>query len=138
SRVLSWRSKLMMMRMFLDNRKFEPLMSYEDLSVATHLDTESATAYADRRVTPEIRDYVIDAAIRAILGTRAKDVSVLEFFFSFNKVFGSKLMNFRSGMGSYPEMLAGKFDDVVLNARVTSVEESASEVTVTWVDADGA
>jgi oxygen-dependent protoporphyrinogen oxidase len=138
SQVLSWRSKLMMLRMFLDNRRFEPLMSYEDLSIAAHLDTESATEYADRRVTPEIRDYVIDAAIRAILGTRAKDVSVLEFFFSFNKVFGSKLMNFRGGMGSYPELLAGKFDDVVLNARVVSVEESPAEVTVTWVDGSGA
>lgn len=137
SKVLSWRSKLMMLRMFLDNRKFEPLMSYEDLSLAAHLDTESATQYADRRVTPEIRDYVIDAAIRAILGTRAKDVSVLEFFFSFNKVFGSKLMNFRGGMGSYPELLAAKFDDVVLNARVVSVEEGPDEVTVTWVDAEG-
>jgi oxygen-dependent protoporphyrinogen oxidase len=137
SKVLSMRSKLMMLRMFLDNRKFEPLMSYEDLSVAAHLDTESAAEYAARRVTPEIGTYVIDAAIRAILGTRAEQVSVLEFFFSFNKVFGSKLMNFRGGMGSYPELLAERFDDVVLNARVTSVEESTDEVTVTWVDGSG-
>jgi oxygen-dependent protoporphyrinogen oxidase len=138
TKVLSWRSKLMMARMMLDNRRFAKLMSYQDLSIAGHLDTETAAEYAARRTTPEIAEYVIDASIRAILGTRAEHVSVLEFFFSFNKVFGSKLLNFRRGMGSYPELLAEHFDDIVLNAEVLEVEESGSEVTVLWRDAEGA
>jgi oxygen-dependent protoporphyrinogen oxidase len=138
TRLLSPRSKLSMLKLLRDARKLEPLMSYEDLSVASEFDTETAEAYANRRVTPEIAEYVIDGAIRAILGTRARDVSMLEFFFSFSKVFGSTLWNFRNGMGSYPETLATRFDDLQLNAEVLSVEETADGVTVTWRDADGA
>jgi oxygen-dependent protoporphyrinogen oxidase len=137
TRLLSPKSKLMMLRLLRDARKLDPLMSYEDLSVASAYDTETAEAYAARRVTPEIAEYVIDGAIRAILGTRAKDVSVLEFFFSFSKVFGTTLWNFRNGMGSYPEKLAATFDDVQLNAEVLSVEERPDGVTVTWRDGDG-
>lgn len=86
TRLLSPRSKLMMLRLLRDARRLDPLMSYEDLSVAAAYDTETAEQYAARRLTPEISEYVIDGAIRAILGTRAKDVSVLEFFISFAKV----------------------------------------------------
>jgi protoporphyrinogen/coproporphyrinogen III oxidase len=138
TRLLSPRSKLMMLRLLRDARRLDPLMSYEDLSVAAGYDTETAAEYAARRVTPEIAEYVIDGAIRAILGTRARDVSVLEFFFSFSKVFGSTLWNFRNGMGSYPEALATRFPDLQLNASVQSVRETADEVEVTWRDAAGA
>lgn len=138
TRLLSPRSKLMMLRLLRDAKRLEPLMSYEDLSIASEYDTETAAEYAARRVTPEIAEYVIDGAIRAILGTRARDVSMLEFFFSFSKVFGSTLWNFRDGMGSYPETLATRFDDIQLNAEVLSVEEAGDGVTVTWRDADGA
>lgn len=137
SKVLSWRSKLKMARMMLDNRRFEPLMSYDDLSIAAEYDTETAAEYGARRTTPEIGEYVIDATIRAVLGVHASEASVLEFFFGFNKIFGSKLLNFRGGMGSYPELLAARFDDIVLNAEVLAVEESADAVTVRWRDRAG-
>lgn len=137
SKVLSWGSKLKMARMMLDNRKFAPLMSYDELSVAAKYDTESCAEYATRRTTPEISEYVIDATIRAILGVHASEASVLEFFFGFNKIFGSKLLNFKRGMGSFPEMLAQRFDDITYGAEVLSVEEAAGGVTVRWRDATG-
>lgn len=56
---------------------------------------------------------------------------MLEFFFSFSKVFGSTLWNFRNGMGCYPEALAARFDDIQFNAEVLEVRESADGATVT-------
>jgi oxygen-dependent protoporphyrinogen oxidase len=138
TKILSWRSKLTMIKMMLDNRKLAPLMSYEDLSVAAEYDTETAAAYALRRTTPEVAEYVVDATIRGVLAVGAEEVSVIDFFFSFTKVFGSKLLNFRGGLGSYPKLLAAKFDDLTCDAEVLSVEETGADVTVTWRDAGGA
>src|SRR5581483_9622551 len=137
SPMLSTRSKLLMTKVFIDSLKLRRLMSYEDLSIAGDYDVESAADYAGRRTNPEIGEYVIDAAIRSVLGTRADQVSVVEFFFSFTKVFGGQMLSFRRGMGSYPEMLASRFDDIELNAEVLAVEEHPSEVTLIWRDAYG-
>lgn len=138
TKILSFRSKLTMLRMMRDNRRLAPLMSYEDLSIAAEYDTETAAAYATRRTTPEIAEYVVDATIRGVLAVSATETSVIDFFFSFTKVFGSKLLNFRGGLGSYPRLLAARFDDLTCNAEVTAVEEAEAEVTVTWLDTEGA
>jgi protoporphyrinogen/coproporphyrinogen III oxidase len=138
TRILSPRSKLMMLRMMWDNRRLAPLMSYEDLSVAAGYDTETAAAYAARRTTPEIAEYVVDATIRGVLAVSATETSVLDFFFSFTKVFGSKLLNFRDGLGSYPRLLAAKFDDLTCDAEVLAVRDTGPDVEVTWRDRDGA
>lgn len=135
--LLSPWSKLLMGRLFLDNRRLFKRLSYEDLSIAATADTESAADYARRRVNPEIGEYIVDTTVRGVLGTRAHEVSVLEFFFAFNNVIGSRFLHFRGGMSSYPEMLASRFDDVRLGAEVVEVAEMRSGVQVTWRDAEG-
>jgi oxygen-dependent protoporphyrinogen oxidase len=135
--LLSPWSKLLMGRLFLDNKRLFKRLSYEDLSIARTADIESAAQYANRRVNAEIGEYIVDCTVRGVLGTRATDVSVLEFFFAFNNVIGSRFLHFRGGMSSYPEMLATRFGDIQFGAEVVEVSQSATGVDVRWRDADG-
>jgi oxygen-dependent protoporphyrinogen oxidase len=136
TKLLSFRSKLAMARLMLDNRRIRPLLDYEDLSVAAAFDTETAAQYCDRRLNGEIYDYLVDATLRGLLGTRGDEVSVVDFFFSFNNVIGSKLFAFRGGMSTYADRLAEKLD-VRTGARVRAVVETGGGVEVTWDDANG-
>jgi oxygen-dependent protoporphyrinogen oxidase len=135
--LLSPISKLLMGRVFLDNRRLFKRLSYEDLSIASTWDVESAADYAARRTNPEIAEYIVDCTVRGVLGTRAHEVSVLEFFFAFNNVIGSRFLHFRHGMGSYPQLLAEQLDAIELGAQVTEVRETGSDVEVNWRDIDG-
>jgi oxygen-dependent protoporphyrinogen oxidase len=137
TKLMTMRSKLLMARLFAHNQRIHKFLSYEDLSKAAEFDTESAAGYAARRLNPELAEVVIDTTVRGILGTRASEVSNLEFFFSFNKVIGGKLLNMRDGMGSYPRLLAEHIHDIRLNARVLEVKDGPSDVQVTWTGADG-
>ena len=121
--LLSWRSKLAAARLALDNRRIAKLLNYEDLSTAAAYDTETAEAYCQRRLNREIYDYVVDSTLRGLLGTRGDEVSVLDFFFSINKVIGTKLFGFRGGMSTYVNHLAQKLD-VRTGARVREVVEA--------------
>jgi oxygen-dependent protoporphyrinogen oxidase len=134
--LLSWRSKLTMARMMLDNRRIRPRLSYEDLSRAAEFDTETAADYCSRRLNPEIYEYVVDATLRGLLGTRGDVVSVVDFFFSFNNVIGTKLYAFRGGMSTYADRLASGLDVRTL-ARVREVIDIGEGVLVTWEGADG-
>jgi protoporphyrinogen/coproporphyrinogen III oxidase len=135
--LLSPWSKLLMARVWLDNRRLFKRLSYEDLSIAHEWDVETAADYARRRTNPEIAEYIVDCTVRGVLGTRADEVSVLEFFFAFNNVIGSRFLHFRGGMGSYAHLLSQQLDDVVLDAEVLDVAEQTDSVTVTWRDRDG-
>jgi oxygen-dependent protoporphyrinogen oxidase len=136
TKLLSWRSKVTMARLALDNRRIRPLLSYEDLSGAAPFDTETAAEYSRRRLNPEIYDYMVDATLRGLLGTRGDVNSIVDFFFSFNNVIGSKLYGFRGGMSTYADRLADKLD-VRTNARVCEVTETAGGVRVIWEGPDG-
>jgi protoporphyrinogen/coproporphyrinogen III oxidase len=135
--LLSPRSKLEMAKLFLDNRRLFKRLSYEDLSIAREADVESASEYAARRVNREVAEYIVDSTVRGVLGTRAQDVSVLEFFFAFNNVIGSRFLHFRGGMGSYAHLVADQLADVTLSAQVLEVVERDDEVEVVWRDVDG-
>lgn len=131
--LLSWRSKLAATRLALDNFKIAKRLNYEDLSTAAAFDTETAEGYCQRRLNREIYDYVVDSTLRGLLGTRGDEVSVLDFFFSINKVIGTKLFGFRGGMSTYVDRLTGKLD-VRTGARVREVVEAGEGVRITWED----
>ncbi|MEW6477265.1 MAG: FAD-dependent oxidoreductase [Actinomycetota bacterium] len=134
--LLSWKSKLAATRLLVDNRRIARLLSYEDLSAAAAYDTETAEGYCRRRLNDEIYDYVVDSTLRGLLGTRGDRVSVLDFFFSINKVIGTKLFSFRGGMSTYVNHLAQKLD-VRTGARVREVVEAGEGIRITWEDAAG-
>jgi oxygen-dependent protoporphyrinogen oxidase len=129
--LLGLRSKLTAPRMFLDARKLKAKLDYSDLSKLSGSDTETVRSYADRRLTPELRDYVIDPTLRFLYGGELEEYASTELFFLLLTYLGGEMMSARSGIDFLARALASRVD-VELNARVTEVEEDSRGVKVTW------
>lgn len=135
TRLLGLRSKLKVARLAADTFRLRKLLSYEDLSVAGRYDTETPAAYARRRgLDGELYDYLIEPTVRGGAGVPGDMISVVEFFFLWQKVLGSKLYAFRDGYSSFPDRLAAALPDVRLQTSVTGVIEDGDGVTVTLAD----
>jgi protoporphyrinogen/coproporphyrinogen III oxidase len=138
TKLLSVRSKLKVARLAADSFKLRRLLSYEDLSVAGDYDTETPEQYCRRRgLDGELYDYLIEPTVRGGAGVPAGVISVVEFFFLWQKVLGTKLFAFREGYSSFPERLAAAIPDVRLNTDVVEVFEDPEGVTITCVGPDG-
>ncbi|MHB8696113.1 MAG: FAD-dependent oxidoreductase, partial [Solirubrobacteraceae bacterium] len=114
-------------------------LSYEDLSLAAHLDTMTPKEYCSKHLgmSGEVYDYVIDSTVRGVLGTRGDRISLAELFFMLNNILGSKLWAIKDGYSAYTARLARDLD-VRLGARVTEVVEvPGGGVSVSWEDAEG-
>jgi oxygen-dependent protoporphyrinogen oxidase len=138
TKLLSMRSKLKVAKLVLDTWKLRKLLSYEDLSVAGKYDVETPAEYCKRRgLDGELYDYLIEPTVRGGAGVPAEMISVVEFFFLWQKVLGTKLYAFRDGYSSFPERLAAALPDVRLNCNVVQVVESGDGVEVTYDGPDG-
>ena len=138
TKLLSLRSKLKVARLAADSFKLRKLLSYEDLSIAGAYDTETPEQYCRRRgLDGELYDYLIEPTVRGGAGVPASVISVVEFFFLWQKVLGTKLYAFRDGYSSFPERLAAAIPDVRLNTDVVEVFEDSDGVTITCVGPDG-
>jgi oxygen-dependent protoporphyrinogen oxidase len=138
TKLLSLRAKLKVAKLALDSFRLRNLLSYEDLSVAAEYDVETPEAYCRRRgLDGELYDYLIEPTVRGGAGVPGNVISVVEFFFLWQKVLGTKLFAFRDGYSSFPQRIADKLADVRLNTRVISVVESGDEVTITYEDDRG-
>ena len=137
--LISWRSKLKMINVAIDNLRIQSKLNYEDATTAAAFDIETAAQYCKRRANDEIFEYIVDGTLRGLLGTSGTKQSVLDFFFSFNNVIGSKLMSFRQGMGYFPNAVVEKAAlDVRLNCKVEEVRESPHGAIVCWQSPEGA
>jgi oxygen-dependent protoporphyrinogen oxidase len=123
-------------KLLVDAARSSRKLSFEDLSLAASLDTESAGDYARRRLNTELLERLVDPTVRGLAGTTADDISNVDFFFALLKFLGSKFVAFRDGMCSYSTELSARFD-VELNALVSHVEEIEDHVEVHWSDANG-
>ena len=139
TKLISNRSKLAMVRFGIDSFRSRKSLSYEDLSLAAHLDTMTPKEYCQKHLgmSGEVYEYVIDSTVRGVLGTRGDRISLAELFFMLNNILGSKLWAIKDGYSAYTARLARDLD-VRLNARVTEVVEApGGGVNVTWEDAEG-
>lgn len=137
TKLISWKSKAKMANLGLDLLKVRPYINAENLApLGQFWDDETANAYARRRLTPEVSEFMIDSVLRGLLGTSGEFNSKIDFFYSFTNIIGTKLNSLKGGMQRYVDTVAAHLN-VVTNARVQSVEESEHEATVTWVDAAG-
>jgi protoporphyrinogen/coproporphyrinogen III oxidase len=138
TKLISWPSKLLMMRMMLDNMRISPKLSYEDGSLAAEFDVETAAAYCDRRLNAELKEYIVDATLRGMLGTQAEINSVIDFFFSYNNVIGSKLYSMKNGMGTLPHAIVDTAGlKIELNTQVNEVVERNGRVSVSYTGPNG-
>lgn len=138
TKLVSLRSKLAMARIGIDNARIRKRLNYEDLSSAADVDTMTPKEYCQQHLGlgGEVYDYVIDATVRGVLGTRGDKISNAELFFMINNILGTRLYAFRDGYSEYMEALAAPLD-VRLNATVEEVVETAGGVRVTWTDTVG-
>ncbi len=138
TQLISWPSKMVMIKMMLDNMRITPKLSFEDGSLCAEYDTETAAAYCDRRLNAELKEYIVDATLRGMLGTQAEINSVIDFFFSYNNVIGSKLYGMVGGMGTLPNALAEAAKlDIRLNTQVNEIVERNGRVSVSYTGPEG-
>jgi oxygen-dependent protoporphyrinogen oxidase len=140
TKLLSLRSKLKVARLAIDTFKLRKLLSYEDLSVASEYDVETPEEYCRRRgLDGELYDYLIEPTVRGGAGVPGNMISVVEFFFLWQKVLGTKLFAFRDGYSSFPRRLAAGLKDVRLNCTVREVREDTADgcVRITYQGPDG-
>ncbi|MGQ0698367.1 MAG: protoporphyrinogen/coproporphyrinogen oxidase [Panacagrimonas sp.] len=139
TKLISLRSKLRMLGLALDNLRIRSKINYEDITTCADWDIETAQQYCRRRANDEIFEYIVDSTLRGLLGTSGEKQSVVDFFFSFNNVIGSKLLSFKQGMGFFPNAVVERAGlDVRLNATVEEVRETPNGAVVSWSDAQGA
>jgi oxygen-dependent protoporphyrinogen oxidase len=137
TKLLSPAAKLKVLRLLPDLLKLRRVLSYEDLSLAAHYDTETPRAYATRvGLGDELYDYLVEPAIRGGAGVPGDVISIVEFFFLWTKVLGTKLFAFNDGYSSLPERLARDLD-VRLNTSVQEVVEDKDGVTISWDGPNG-
>jgi oxygen-dependent protoporphyrinogen oxidase len=99
-------------------------------------DTETLATWAQRALTPEVRERLISPVIRGIFAAEPDEVSRVEFLGILALFAGARLKAFRGGMADYPDRLARSLD-VVTGATVREVLQTADGAQVTWRDAAG-
>jgi len=129
--LLSLRSKLEAGKLLLDAARVARRVDTGDMSKVAGLDGETLRQYADRRVTAEVRDFVIDPTIRSLYGGTLDELCSMELMFLIKNFLGTGLVNAERGIDFLVRALADRLD-VQLSAAVTGVEESATGVSVSW------
>ncbi len=131
TKLLSPAAKLRMVNMVADLARAGDRLDWYDLGRAADLDTETARQYADRRLSGEILEWIVDPALGALFVASPERLSAVDFLFAVRNILGGSFFNSPTGVGFLPRGLARHLD-VELSARCTSVEEHAGGVTVTW------
>jgi len=131
TRLLSPRAKLAAARILLDAYRVGGQLDWYDISRAAKFDTESVASYGARTLPRETADYLVDPIVRTIYLGNVDDVSVVDLLFTVRNFFGGAFMNGAGGIDFLCRGLAAHLD-VELAARVTHVEEEASNVSVAW------
>jgi oxygen-dependent protoporphyrinogen oxidase len=130
SGLLPWSSLPAMARLQSDLNKYADRLRWDsDLGQAAALDTETAAAYAERRLDAQFRDWVVDP-MSAMFFNSPPDLSVVNFLFSMPAV-NSTWFNFHNRVDTLTTALAARLD-VETRAEVTQVEETAEGVRVHW------
>lgn len=133
SKLLGLRAKFLMLRTIRDYLGLDPHMNVLDVSASHAIDTESASAYCDRRLNREIYDALVDPVIRAYTLNRGDQVSVVEWFSTLRNLAGQTFLALRGGNQRMPEAIAATLD-VHTGAAVTDVGRTNSGVEINYVE----
>ena len=129
--LLSWGSKIVLMRAILDAMRAGDKLSWENLSLAAEYDGESAAAYAKRRLNEELYDYLVSPVCRTFCLAPPEQVSAVNLFFVLRHFVGVSFFNSATGVDFLPRALAKQLD-ISLESPVKSVRETADGVEVIW------
>lgn len=129
--LLSFRSRIKARNLVIDGIRMKKYLSYEDLGSAAPFDIETAAEYCDRRLTPELEEFLVNPMLRGLYCNEADRLSVVDFFFAALNTAGSGFMRYPGGIDFLADALA-KHVDLRLNAETTRVEERENDVVVTY------
>lgn len=137
TRLVSTRAKLSLTKLVVDLVRYRKRLDVEDLSKMRGLDHLSAEQYARKRYGDEAFERVIDPCVRPLVIGHSDELSAADLLYVFSAFMADQdFVAFRRGMGSYPELLAARFD-ATLGAEVIGTVETGDGVEVAWRDADG-
>ena len=131
TKLLSLGSKILLLRALFDAARVGERLSWENLSLAATFDTESAAAYAKRRLNEELYEYLVSPICRTFCLASAEDVSAVNLLFVLRHFVGVSFFNSATGVDFLPRGLARQLE-VHLDAPVRSVRETAGGVEVIW------
>lgn len=139
TRLLPASAKLRLARLALDvaRAKRRDQLDYSDMRKAAPLDTETVRAYALRRLTAEIDQYLCDPIVRTMLIADSDKVSKVELFSGIANIFASRIYAIEGGQGRVCEALAERLD-VRLGCPVERVVPAGAGVEVAHRDSSGA
>lgn len=132
TRLLSMRAKARVLPIVVDVLRAGDRLSWSDPARAAAFDAETVREYIDRRVrSPELLESLVDPLCAAMALVGPEEMSSVDLLAYARNVFGSRFFNSPLGVRFLPEGVARGLT-VLTGARVTSVEESDSSVTVAW------
>lgn len=131
SRLLSWRSKLVLGKVLCDLRRMGPALDWFDISKAAPWDTESAADYARRRLNDELLESLLAPALGSFHLAAPERLSVVDFFFALRNILGGSFFNSQTGADFLCRGLAAQLP-IELGAHVLGVAEHARGVRVAW------
>lgn len=127
TKLLSWKSKLLMAKLALDGLRMAPKLRYESLADAGAFDHETTAEYCQRRLNDELWRYLAEPAIRAY----SREGTVVEFFFIVRNLLSGGFLGYPGRIDFLARALAETLD-VQTNARVLSVANDGGGARVTW------
>jgi protoporphyrinogen/coproporphyrinogen III oxidase len=138
TKLVSTRAKLSLVRLVVELWRNRRALDVEDLSRMAAVDHLSAEQYARRMFGDEAFEKVIDPCVRPLVIGHSDELSAADLLYVFHAFMANQdFVAFRSGMGSYPRLLADRFD-TTLGAEVLSVGAAGDMVDLRWRDRDGA
>lgn len=129
--LLSPRAKLSLTKLGVDMFRARKALNWYDPQVPSDLDRETALDYAARRFNAEVTDYLIDPLCGVLAFSSPDAVQAVDILFYLRNALGTTFFSSPTGVAFLPQGLAAHLH-VETNARVTCIEESTDQVTVTW------
>lgn len=137
TKLISAKSKLLLPRLATDASRMRKAFDYEASEARAELDNENIAEYCERRLNPELRDYLVDPLMRGLVLIDAQAMPVVDFFFTATNLLGSPLFKYPAGFDFICKGVAQRLEDVRFGARVERVERRGTRTEVSWRDAEG-
>lgn len=111
-------------------------LGFDAIAAAAPYDTESLSDYAQRALTPELYEYLVNPVEKLMYTISGSEASVVDFFWCAKNLFHPKAYCVKGGMDRIVTHVAQHFE-CRTRTEVTSVEETGDRVRVTMRDARG-
>lgn len=129
-------SKLHLAKIGLKALRMWRTLGFDTLAKAAPYDTESLAAFADRALTPELYEYLVNPTQKMLYTLSGQDASVVDFFWCVKNLLHPKAYCVRGGMDRMVAEVTQRFE-VVCGVEALAVTENGAGVELQLRDANG-